>query len=55
MSGGGDMTIKTPKGKEAFLVRGATAARWTWIVGKDGRVIHKNVSAKPDDDAKLVL
>jgi peroxiredoxin Q/BCP len=55
MSGGGDMTIKTPKGKEVLLVRGATAARWTWIVGKDGTVIYKNISANPDDDAKQVL
>jgi peroxiredoxin Q/BCP len=55
MSGGGDQTIKDAKGKDVLLVRGATAARWTWVIDKQGRVVYKNTTPKPEDDAKRVL
>jgi peroxiredoxin Q/BCP len=55
MSGGGEFHIKDAEGKDVALPRGATAARWTWIIGKENTVIYKNVSAKPDDDSKQVL
>jgi peroxiredoxin Q/BCP len=41
MSGGGVRQVKLPDGKEVSVERGATAARWTFVVGKDGKVIYR--------------
>ena len=30
-------------------------SRWTWIIGKDGNIIYKNMTVNPDEDAKQVL
>ncbi|MEZ6061826.1 MAG: peroxiredoxin [Planctomycetaceae bacterium] len=42
-------------GVEETLVRGMTASRWTFIVGKDGRVIHKNTKVDAAEDGRIVL
>jgi peroxiredoxin Q/BCP len=54
-SGGGEWSITDDAGQEVKLRRGITESRWTWIVGKDGRVIYKNITPKPDEDAAQVL
>ncbi len=54
-SGGGDWSIKDGKGKEIKLTRGITESRWTWIIGKDGEIIYKNMNVDPDKDARQVL
>ncbi len=54
-SGGGEWSIKDDRGKEVPLKRGITESRWTWIIGKDGKIIYKSMSVKPDEDAKQVL
>jgi peroxiredoxin Q/BCP len=41
-------------GKDVFIKRGVTASRWTFVIGKDGKVIYKNTSVKPAEDAKQV-
>ncbi len=55
MSGGGQWPIKDEKGNETQLNRGATESRWTWIIGPDGRVIYKDMNAKPEEDSEKVL
>ncbi len=54
-SGGGDWTIKDDKGKDVTLKRGIMESRWTWIIGKDGKIIYKNMAVNPNEDAKQVL
>ncbi|HVS37377.1 MAG TPA: peroxiredoxin [Gemmataceae bacterium] len=54
-SGGGDWPIVDAKGKEIKLHRGITESRWTWIVGKDGAFIYKNMNVDPEQNAKEVL
>jgi len=41
--------------KEEELVRGVSAARWTFIIGKDGKVAYKNTMVKAAEDSKAVL
>ena len=40
-SGGGEWPVKDSAGKEITLKRGITESRWTWIIGKDGKIIYK--------------
>jgi thioredoxin-dependent peroxiredoxin len=54
-SGGGKWTITDDTGKEITLARGITESRWTWIIGKDGRVLYKNMTPNPDEDSKQVV
>ena len=43
------------KHKDQELTRGVTASRWTFVIGKDGKIAYKNTQAKPAEDAKAVL
>lgn len=40
---------------EHELVRGVTARRWTFIVGKDGKIIYRNDSVNAGKDTEEVL
>jgi peroxiredoxin Q/BCP len=42
-------------GKDEVLVRGVTAKRWTFVIGKDGRIAYKNTSVNVAEDSKAVL
>lgn len=42
-------------GKEEVLTRGGTAKRWTFVVGKDGKIIHKNEQVNAAEDSKKVM
>lgn len=42
-------------GKPEQLTRGVTARRWTFIVGKDGKIVHKNTRVDAAADSKAVL
>lgn len=42
-------------GVEHTLTRGVTASRWTFIIGKDGRVFRKNTAVEAEQDCKKVL
>lgn len=42
-------------GDEHELVRGITARRWTFIVGKDGKIIYKNEMVDAEKDTDEVL
>lgn len=37
------------------LTRGVSASRWTFVVGKDGKIAHKNTKVKAAEDSKSVL
>jgi len=41
-------------GKQLVLKREVTAARWTFIIGKDGKIIYKNTKVNPVVDTKQV-
>jgi peroxiredoxin Q/BCP len=47
--------VKGPAGKALTVERGATAARWTFIVDKEGKVLYRNQAVKPDGHAREVL
>ncbi len=46
--------VKTTDGKEISLTRKATAKRWTFIVGKDGKIAYKNPKVAPSEDSKTI-
>jgi len=54
VSQGGSMK-STVGGKEHELVRAVTEKRWTFIIGKDGKIIYKNESVTPEKDPEDVL
>ncbi|QDV15918.1 Putative peroxiredoxin bcp [Gimesia panareensis] len=42
-------------GKKEKLTRGVTAARWTFVIDKNGKVVMKNTKVKAADDSKAIL
>lgn len=46
---------RTVAGTEHELVRGVTAKRWTFIVGKDKNIIYRNESVNAEKDTEEVL
>ena len=52
--GGGEVN-RTIDGVEEVLVRGVTASRWTFVIGPDGRIAHKNTKVNAAEDSKSVL
>lgn len=46
--------VKTSDGKEISLTRKATAKRWTFVVGQDGKIAYKNTMVAAADDSKAV-
>jgi len=53
--GAGGSVKRTVAGTEHELVRNISAKRWTFIVGKDGKIIYKNEAVNPDNDPEEVL
>ena len=45
----------TIDGKEETLTRSITAKRWTFIIGRDGRIASKNTSVVAAEDSKAIL
>lgn len=52
---GGVFKTKDADGKPVELKRGVTAARWTFVIGKDGKILSINNSVKAAEDSKQVL
>lgn len=46
---------RTVGGTEHELVRGVTTKRWTFIIGKDKKIIYKNESVNAEKDTDEVL
>ncbi|MBT5017542.1 peroxiredoxin [Planctomicrobium sp.] len=42
-------------GKEVVLTRGGTAKRWTFVVGKDGKILYKNEQVNAAQDSKKII
>ena len=53
--GEGGSIQRTVGGTEHELIRGVTAKRWTFIVGKDRKIIYKNESVNAEKDTEEVL
>jgi peroxiredoxin Q/BCP len=52
---GGVFKTKDQEGNPVELKRGVTAARWTFIIGKDGKIVYKNDKVNAAEDSKKVL
>jgi len=53
--GAGAAIKRTVGGLEYELVRGITAKRWTFVIGKDKKIIYKNEAVNPETDTNEVL
>ena len=53
--GEGGSIKRTVAGIEHELVREISAKRWTFIVGKDGKIIYKNEAVNAEKDSEEVL
>lgn len=45
----------TIEGKEEVLAREVTTARWTFVIGKDGKIAVKNTQVKAAEDSQAIL
>jgi peroxiredoxin Q/BCP len=51
---GGKVKVKVG-GQDTEIEQGVRAARWTFVIGKDGKIAYKNKEVKAADDSKAVL
>jgi peroxiredoxin Q/BCP len=51
---GGKVKAKDADGNVIEITRKATLSRWTFVVGKDGKVAYKNTKVTPANDAKAI-
>lgn len=51
---GGEIT-QLIDGQQETLSRGVTAQRWTFVIGLDGTIIHKNTQVSAENDCDSVL
>lgn len=54
LSKGGEVKAKDAAGNPIVLKRDVTTARWTFIIGQDGKIIYKNTKVNPVVDSKQV-
>jgi peroxiredoxin Q/BCP len=54
VAAGGKVKAKDVDGNMIEIKREVTAARWTFIVDKDGKIAYKNTKVTPADDAKKI-
>ena len=52
---GGEFKTNDADGNPVVLKRGVTAQRWTFVIGKDGKVIYKNPKVAAAQDSKQIL
>jgi len=55
VSKGGQFKTKDLDGNEVVLTRGITAQRWTFVIGKDGKIAYKNAKVNAPKDSKEIL
>ncbi len=46
---------RTVNGQETTLTRSYTTARWTFIVDRHGKVVHKNIAVKAANDSQAAI
>jgi peroxiredoxin Q/BCP len=51
---GATVKAKDADGQPLEFKRNVTAARWTYIVDKNGKIAYKNTKVVPADDAKKI-
>jgi len=51
---GGQVRVKDMQGKLLTLTRAVTISRWTFVIGKDGKIAYKNTRVSPALDSKQV-
>ena len=51
---GAKVKAKDPDGKPFEFDRAVTTARWTFVIGKDGKIAYKNTKVTPAADAKAI-
>ena len=51
---GGSITREVD-GEKTVLKRGVTAARWTFVIGKDKKIAYKNTQVNAAKDSKAIL
>ncbi len=51
---GGKVKAKDADGKPIEITRNATAGRWTFVIGKDGKIAYKNSKVTPALDARAI-
>ena len=51
----GGISKTVVEGESIELKQGVRAARWTFVIGKDGKILHKNTKVKPDQDSQDIL
>jgi peroxiredoxin Q/BCP len=52
---GAQVKTKDAEGNPITLMRNVTTARWTFIIGRDGKILYKNIIVNPVEDSKQVL
>jgi peroxiredoxin Q/BCP len=52
---GGDFKTKDADGNDVVLTRGVTINRWTFVIGKDGTIVHKETKVDAEQDSKKIL
>jgi peroxiredoxin Q/BCP len=52
---GGEFKTKDADGNNVVLKRGVTASRWTFVIGKDGKILQKNTKVSAAEDSKNIL
>ena len=55
LKAGGVVKGKDADGKAVELKRDVTAARWTFVIGKDGKILAKDTTVKAAEDSKHIL
>lgn len=51
---GGEIKAKDDEGKPVVLKRGVTAKRWTFVIDKEGKIVHKDTDVKAAEDSKTI-
>ena len=54
-TGAGSTFKKVVEGNEHEITRDLTSRRWTFIIGKDGKIIYKNDAVNAENDSQEVL
>jgi peroxiredoxin Q/BCP len=52
---GGTFKTTDADGNPVTLKRGVTISRWTFVIGKDGKILYKNPQVNINEDRKAVL
>lgn len=47
--------VTNANGEPIYLTRRVTMSRWTFIIGKDQTVAHRNTNARPREDSKQII